>query len=71
MPFTGGAMTQKSFTLTVAVIFVVVAILHLFRIVFQWDAVIGGWVVPRWVSWIAVIFAAYFGYEGFLFGRNK
>ena len=64
-------MTHKSYTLTVGVIFFVIAILHLLRIVFQWDAMIGGWLVPQWVSWVAVIFAAYLGYEGFLFGRSR
>jgi len=48
-------MTHKSYTLTVGVIFFVVAILHLLRIVFQWDAMVGGWLVPQWVSWVAVI----------------
>lgn len=64
-------MTHKSYTLIVSVIFVVIAILHLLRIVFRWDVMIGGWLVPQWVSWVAVIFAAYLGYEGFLFGRSR
>ena len=64
-------MTHKSYTLTVGVIFLVIAILHLLRIVFQWDAMIGGWLVPQWVSWVAVIFAAYLGYQGLSFGRSR
>jgi hypothetical protein len=64
-------MTHKSYMLTVGVIFLVIAILHLLRIVFQWDAMIGGWLVPQWVSWVAVIFAGYLGCEGLLFGRSR
>lgn len=62
-------MTQKSYALTTCFIFFVVAILHLLRVIFHWDAMIGGWLVPQWVSWVAVVFAAYLGYEGFLFSR--
>jgi hypothetical protein len=31
---------------------------QLARIVLGWEAVIGGWSVPMWVSWIAVIVTA-------------
>jgi hypothetical protein len=64
-------MTHKSYTLVVSVIFFVVAILHLLRIILQWDAMVGGWLVPQWVSWVAVIFAGYLGYEGVLFSRSR
>jgi len=36
----------------------------LVRIVLDWEAVIAGWVVPRWVSWVALVIAGYLGYEG-------
>ena len=58
-------MNQKSFNLITALIFLVIAILHLLRIVFGWSAVIGGWEVPQWVSWAAFLVAGYLAYEGF------
>lgn len=37
------------------VIFIIIFFLHLLRIFYKWDAAIGGWVVPLWLSWIAII----------------
>lgn len=37
------------------VIFGVIALAHALRIVFQWNVVVEGWVVPVWVSVIPVI----------------
>ncbi|MBI1997094.1 MAG: hypothetical protein HYU31_18130 [Deltaproteobacteria bacterium] len=58
-------MNQRFFNLTVEVIFLAIAILHLLRILFAWSAVIGGWEVPAWVSWAAFVVAGYLAYEGF------
>ena len=41
----------------------VIAILHLLRIVFGWSAVIGGWEVPEWVSAVAFVVAGFLTYE--------
>lgn len=46
------------------VIFALVALIHLLRIYKGWAAVIGGWTVPMWVSWLGLVVAgglAYFG----------
>lgn len=29
-----------------------------------WEAVIAGWQVPVWVSWVGVVVAGYLGYKG-------
>ncbi|MBI3330979.1 MAG: hypothetical protein HYZ96_02575 [Candidatus Omnitrophica bacterium] len=47
-------MNEKTFTRVSAVIFSLVALLHLARLVLGWDAVIGGWGVPMWFSWAAL-----------------
>ena len=62
-------MNQKTFTLTAGVIFSHIAVLHMFRILFGWEAIIGGWDVPRWISWVAIAFSGYFGYTAFKLGR--
>ena len=46
-------MSRRAYLLTTAVIFALIALLHLVRIVFGWSAVIGGWSVPMWLSWVA------------------
>jgi len=40
-------------------------IIHMARITGQWEAVIGSWTVPMWVSWAAVIIAGYLAVRGF------
>ncbi|OGM79552.1 hypothetical protein A2197_00820 [Candidatus Woesebacteria bacterium RIFOXYA1_FULL_48_16] len=57
-------MSQKSYYLTTGAVFLVIAILHLLRIVNGWPADIGGFVVPMWLSWVAVPLAGYLAYHG-------
>ena len=47
-------MSEKVFTRVAAVVFSLVALLHLARLVLGWEAVIGGWSVPIWFSWVAL-----------------
>lgn len=47
-------MNQKAFSLLTAAIFTAIAVLHILRLLLGWEAIIGGWVVPRWVSWVAL-----------------
>jgi len=47
-------MNQKTFVIVTGFIFSIVALLHLLRIIFSWEAVIAGWIVPAWASWIAL-----------------
>ena len=58
-------MNQKRFTLAAGVVFALVAVLHLLRLVFGWEAVIGGWNVPLWISWAAIAIAGYLAYTAF------
>jgi hypothetical protein len=57
-------MNQRSFSWLAGIIFTIIALLHLLRIVYGWDAVVDGWRVPKWISWVALIVAGYLGYEG-------
>lgn len=47
------------------VVFTLVALLHLCRVVWQWDATIAGWMVPMWVSWVGVVVAGVLAYSGY------
>ena len=52
-------MNQKTFNTVAGVVFLVVAVLHLCRLLFRWDAIIGGWVVPTWASGLALVLSGY------------
>ena len=58
-------MNQKTFTLTTGVIFTLIAVLHILRLLFGWQAVIGGWNVPTWVSGLALVLSGYLAYSAF------
>jgi len=57
-------MNKKQFSFVAGAIFVVVALAHLLRIYMGWMVMIGDWMVPIWLSWIAVIGAAALSYFG-------
>ncbi len=58
-------MSRSALILTTGVIFSLVAVLHALRLLLGWDAVIGSWEVPRWLSWLALILAGYLAYSAF------
>ena len=59
-------MSQKTFTIITSVIFGLVALLHVLRIFFGLPAVIGGWTVPMWLSWIGLVVAGGLSYSGII-----
>jgi hypothetical protein len=63
-------MKQRSFSLTVTILFAVVGVMHALRLIFQWDVVIGGTALPMWFSVVAVIAAAYLVYSGYTLVKN-
>jgi hypothetical protein len=46
---------NKPFTMLAVLVFVLVALLHLFRLVFGWEATINGASVPMWASILALM----------------
>ena len=57
-------MKPTTYALATGLIFLLIALLHLARLIFGWEAIIGGWSVPTWISGVALLVAAYLGYEG-------
>lgn len=43
-------MKQKTYVLICSAIFFVVAAVHLSRLLWGWDVLLGGWFVPHWLS---------------------
>jgi len=58
-------MQQAAYNTITAVLFLVVALLHLLRIIFGWPAQIGDVSIPLWVSWLALVVTAALAYFGF------
>jgi hypothetical protein len=62
------ALDQKVYNTITAALFLVIAVLHLVRIIFSWPAQIGGLDIPLWASWPALVIAGALAYFGF--GQN-
>ena len=58
-------MTVRTYTITSSIIFLVVALLHLLRLVEQWSVVIGDRHFPMWASVLGALVAAFLSYAGF------
>jgi hypothetical protein len=56
---------QTAYNTITAVLFLIIAVLHLLRIIFGWAAQIGGLDVPIWASWLALIVSGALAYFGF------
>ena len=61
-------LVMKPFTLTAVVLFLLIALVHLFRLFTGWDVVITGFRVPVW--WSAPILVVFAGLA-FLVWREK
>ena len=59
------AMNHRTFLSVTGVIFLVIAVLHLLRAVLGWNAVIGSFTIPMWLSWVALVVAAFLAYSAF------
>lgn len=64
-------MDLKNYSLISGIIFLAIALLHAARIVYSWDAVIGGWTVPLWLSWVALVISGYLAYQGLISNKNR
>jgi hypothetical protein len=65
------AMSQRTFSLVAGLIFLVVALAHLTRLVLGWHVALGGWTLPMWISWLALVVAGYLAYEGLSLSRRS
>ncbi|MFQ5531358.1 MAG: hypothetical protein ACE5ES_01955 [Candidatus Nanoarchaeia archaeon] len=58
-------MNERNFIITVTIIFILVGLLHLLRSIFSWTMVIQNFIVPLWVSYLAVIILVFMIYSAF------
>ncbi len=59
------AIRERGYLLIVGIIFAAVALVHLSRLLFNFDLVLGGWEVPTWLSWIGTVVTVYLSYMSF------
>lgn len=50
-------MKPRMYLIVTSVIFGLVSIGHGLRFIFQWHVQVGAWVVPEWISLVAVVVA--------------
>jgi hypothetical protein len=58
-------MNKQTYFLISGLVFAIVSIVHLLRIINQFEVVVGTWSVPMYVSWIGFIAAGILSYCGF------
>lgn len=56
-------LSSKTFFQISGIIFFVVALIHLLRILLNWQASVANWDVPMWISYIGLIVAGYLSYN--------
>jgi hypothetical protein len=61
----GRPIEPQSYMTVTATLFLVVAIMHLLRIIFGWHVEVGGLSIPFWVSWLGALVAGALAYFGF------
>jgi hypothetical protein len=62
---------RKTYYEVTSLIFLIVAVLHAMRVLYGWDANVGGVEVPLWASWAAIVIAGYLSYRGFTWKSLK
>jgi hypothetical protein len=63
-------MSQRAYLITTCIFFLIVAFLHLLRLVFGWEILMEGWPIPRWLNFVALIITGYLAYAGFKLSRK-
>lgn len=63
-------MKQATFNRLAGSIFLLVVLLHAARLFFRWEVLVAGWVVPLWISWLALALAGFLTYAAFSLKNN-
>ncbi|PIR04058.1 MAG: hypothetical protein COV59_02645 [Candidatus Magasanikbacteria bacterium CG11_big_fil_rev_8_21_14_0_20_39_34] len=62
---------ERKFHMVAGVVFALVALLHLSRIIFGWNFVIGSWNAPYWLNGLGTILTAFLAFTSFHFGKKN
>jgi hypothetical protein len=64
-------MNQAIFLRVIGSVLLAVSCMHLLRVVFNLEATIGGWAVPMWLSWLAIVFSGALSFMAFAYSRKS
>jgi hypothetical protein len=64
-------LSKNAFSVLAGAIFLIVAVAHALRLIFKWEVIVAGWLVPMWLSVVAFVIAAYLAYEGFRISQSN
>lgn len=64
-------LDSKTYIKVTKILFAIVGLVHLARILMGWDLIVGGWVIPTWVSIFGVIIPWYLAYSGYQLVHKK
>ena len=51
--------------------FLLIGLLHLLRVFYGWEGMIGGVSIPLWASWTALVLAGLLAYSGLRLSRGQ
>jgi hypothetical protein len=57
-------MNHKLYTSVSGMIFILVGLIHLWRIAMGYPLTLGEAIIPVWASWVAVVVTAFMAYQG-------
>jgi hypothetical protein len=58
-------MKNQTYSKVAGTVFLVIALMHLLRIINGWEASISGWAAPLWLSWLGLVAGSVLAYFGF------
>lgn len=64
-------MSPKGYFRLTALLFAVMALVHVLRLARGWQAVIGGTSIGPWVSLVALVVLAFLAWQGFRLARRS
>jgi hypothetical protein len=56
---------HSGYAILSAIVFLLIAFVHVLRLILQWDMTINGWYIPAWVSLVTVLVAGFLSFRGF------
>ena len=63
-------MSEKAFSLTAGIVFLLIALGHLLRVILGAPVVVFETPIPAWPSLVAIVVMGFLSYEGFHFARR-
>lgn len=63
-------MKLKTFLGITSLFFFLIALIHLLRVVLNWEFVIGNYPIPNWMSIVAILATTFFSFKAFKYRKE-